>query len=234
MSNPIDHPGGPHYVTRSGWLRAAVLGGNDGIISVAALIVGVAAADASPTAVMIAGIAGLSAGATSMAAGEYVSVSSQSDIERADIVREADALEKFPDAEFDELVDIYQKRGLTEETARCVAQELTHADALGAHLRDELGMVEGLEANPLQAAFLSALAFSLAGAIPLLAAGAAPADRVVSAVLISTVLSLAVLGSIGAKLGGAPIIRAVLRVVILGLFALAVTFGVGWLFNVTV
>ena len=222
MSNPSAHPDDPHYLERSGWLRAAILGGNDGIISVSALIMGIAASGASPSAIMIAGIAGLSAGATSMAAGEYVSVSSQSDIERADIKREA------------QLVAIYEQRGLSVSTARQVAAELTEKDDLGAHLRDELGLVDALKANPLQAALVSALTFTAGAAVPLLAVWLSPADLIVRAVLIATLLSLATLGAIGAKLGGAPIGRAPLRLTLLGVMALGVTFGIGTLFDVAV
>ncbi|TDE36041.1 VIT1/CCC1 transporter family protein [Antarcticimicrobium sediminis] len=228
------HPGEPHYITRSGWLRAAVLGANDGVVSVSSLIVGVAAADPSPNAVIIAGIAGLTAGAMSMAAGEYVSVSSQSDTERADIAREADALEKFPEAELAELASIYREKGLCEETALVVAKELTEHDALGAHVRDELGLSEVHAANPLQAAFTSGVTFSVAAAIPLLAAFLAPAGSIIPVVLVVTVIALAALGAFGAKAGAAPVLRATIRVVVWGVFAMAVTAGVGWLFGVSV
>lgn len=233
MSKPSAHPDDPHYLERSGWLRAAVLGGNDGIISVSALIVGIAASGASPSTILMAGIAGLSAGATSMAAGEYVSVSSQSDIERADILREAKALSDNPEAEYEELVDIYRHRGLSEATARQVATELTEKDQLEAHLRDELGLVDELKANPFQAAMVSALSFIIGAGVPLLSVWLAPPDKILMSVLIATILSLTTLGAIGAKLGGAPIGRAIVRVVALGLLALAVTFGVGTLFNVS-
>ena len=233
MSKPSAHPDDPHYLERSGWLRAAVLGGNDGIISVSALIVGIAASGASPSAILMAGIAGLSAGATSMAAGEYVSVSSQSDIERADILREAKALSDNPEAEYEELVDIYRHRGLSEATARQVATELTEKDQLEAHLRDELGLVDELKANPFQAAMVSAMSFIMGAGVPLLSVWLAPPDTILMSVLIATILSLTTLGAIGAKLGGAPIGRAIVRVVALGLLALAVTFGVGTLFNVS-
>ena len=233
MSKPSAHPDDPHYLERSGWLRAAVLGGNDGIISVSALIVGIAASGASPSTILMAGIAGLSAGATSMAAGEYVSVSSQSDIERADILREAKALSDNPEAEYEELVDIYRHRGLSEATARQVATELTEKDQLEAHLRDELGLVDELKANPFQAAMVSALSFIMGAGVPLLSVWLAPPDTILMSVLIATILSLTTLGAIGAKLGGAPIGRAIVRVVALGLLALAVTFGVGTLFNVS-
>jgi VIT1/CCC1 family predicted Fe2+/Mn2+ transporter len=234
MPQASAHPGDPHYVMRSGWLRAAVLGANDGVVSVASLIVGVAAADPNPGAVIIAGIAGLSAGAMSMAAGEYVSVSSQSDTERADIARETQALQELPDAELAELAAIYREKGLSEDTALIVAKELTEKDALGAHVRDELSLSEVHAANPLQAAFTSGLTFSIAAAIPLLAAFAAPAGSIIPVVLVVTVVTLAALGALGAKAGAAPILRATLRVVVWGIFAMAVTAGVGWLFGVSV
>ncbi len=234
MPQASAHPGTPHYITRSGWLRAAVLGANDGVVSISSLIVGVAAADPSPSAVIIAGIAGLSAGAMSMAAGEYVSVSSQSDTERADIAREAKALRELPDAELAELAAIYQEKGLSEETALVVAKELTANDALGTHVRDELGLSEVHAANPIQAAVTSGVTFSIAAAIPLLAAVAAPAGSIIPVVLVVTVITLAALGALGAKAGGAPVLRATLRVVMWGVFAMAVTAGVGWLFGVSV
>lgn len=234
MPQASAHPDDPHYVSRSGWLRAAVLGANDGVVSVASLIVGVAAADPNPSTVVVAGIAGLSAGAMSMAAGEYVSVSSQSDTERADIARETDALKELPEAELAELAAIYREKGLSKETALIVAKELTEHDALGTHVRDELGLSEVHAANPLQAAFTSGLTFSVAAAIPLLAAFAAPAGSIIPVVLVVTVITLAVLGALGAKAGAAPVLRATFRVVIWGVFAMAVTAGVGWLFGVSV
>lgn len=234
MPEASAHPGDPHYITRSGWLRAAVLGANDGVVSVSSLIVGVAAADPNPSAVVIAGVAGLSAGAMSMAAGEYVSVSSQSDTERADIERETKALEELPEDELAELAAIYREKGLSPETARLVAKELTEHDAIGTHVRDELGLSEAHAANPIQAAFTSGATFSVAAAIPLLAALAAPADSIIPVVLVVTVITLAALGALGAKAGAAPVLRATLRVVMWGVFAMAVTAGVGWLFGVTV
>ncbi len=234
MPDASAHPGEPHYITRSGWLRAAVLGANDGVVSVSSLIVGVAAANPDPSAVIIAGVAGLSAGAMSMAAGEYVSVSSQSDTERADIARETQALQDFPDEELAELAAIYQEKGLSEETALVVAKELTAHDALGAHVRDELGLSDVHTANPLQAAFTSGVTFSVAAAIPLLAAFLAPAGSIIPVVLVVTVFALAALGAMGAKAGAAPILRATIRVVVWGVFAMAVTAGVGWLFGVSV
>lgn len=234
MANASAHPGDPHYIMRSGWLRAAVLGANDGVVSVSSLIVGVAAADATPSAVIVAGIAGLSAGAMSMAAGEYVSVSSQSDTERADIARETEALRDLPEAELTELAEIYQEKGLSEDTALLVARELTAHDALGAHVRDELGLSEIHAANPLQAAITSGLTFSAAAAVPLLAAYAAPAGSIIPVVLVITVIALAALGALGARAGAAPVLRATVRVVVWGLFAMAVTAGVGRLFGVSV
>lgn len=234
MPKASAHPGDPHYITRSGWLRAAVLGANDGVVSVSSLIVGVAAADPSPSTVLIAGIAGLSAGAMSMAAGEYVSVSSQSDTERADIAREAKSLREFPRAELAELAAIYREKGLSAETALTVAEELTAKDALGAHVIDELGLSAAHAAKPLQAAFTSGLTFSVAAAVPLLAAFLSPANAIIPIVLVVTVITLAVLGALGAKAGAAPVLRATLRVVMWGIFAMAITAGVGWLFGVSV
>lgn len=234
MTDTTAHPGEPHYVNRSGWLRAAVLGANDGIVSVSSLIVGVAAANAEPGAVVIAGIAGLAAGAMSMAAGEYVSVSSQSDTERADIAREEDALRDFPDEELAELASIYRERGLSETTAMVVAKELTEKDALGAHVRDELGLSEIHTANPLLAAFASGVTFSVAASIPLLGAMFAPTGQILPVVLTVTVLALAALGALGAIAGAAPILRATARVVTWGVLAMAVTAGVGALFGISI
>ncbi|MGB0921437.1 MAG: VIT1/CCC1 transporter family protein [Alphaproteobacteria bacterium] len=234
MSEISAHPDELHYITRTGWLRAAVLGANDGVVSVSSLIVGVAAADPSPGTVMIAGIAGLSAGAMSMAAGEYVSVSSQADTERADIEREKKALKEHPKAELQELAAIYEEKGLSQDIALVVAKELTEKDALGTHLRDELGLTDAHSANPLQAALASGTTFCLAAAIPLLAAYLAPAGQTIPVVLGVTVLALAALGALGAKAGAAPVLRAVIRVVFWGVCAMAVTAGVGTLFGVAV
>ena len=234
MDNPSAHPDDPHYITRNGWLRAAVLGANDGIVSVSALVVGVAASGPDPRMILIAGVAGLVAGAMSMAAGEYVSVSSQADTERADIKREEMALRDTPDAEFEELVEIYRSRGLSSETARTVAQELSEKDALAAHVREELGLSDIHSANPLQAAIASGLTFSVAAAIPVLAAFFAPSALIVPTVLVVTVAALAGLGALGAKAGGAPLLPATFRVVGWGGIAMAMTAGVGWLFGVAV
>lgn len=232
--DPSAHPESPHMINRANWLRAAVLGANDGIVSVSALIVGVAAADPANTrGILIAGMAGLAAGAMSMAAGEYVSVSSQSDIERADIARERHALDTMPEQELAELAAIFEARGMTRETALRAAQECTEHDALGAHVREELGLHEATQANPLQAAFASAATFSVAAAVPVLAAVLAPMGMVIPVVLIVTVLALAVLGAVGARTGGAPMGPAVTRVLVWGIFAMAITMGVGRIFGVT-
>lgn len=223
-----------HYLNRAGWLRAAVLGANDGIVSVSSLIVGVAAANPSQGAVLVAGAAGLAAGAMSMAAGEYVSVSSQSDVERADIARERQALIDTPDAEQTELASIYESRGLSAETAALVARELTAKDALAAHVRDELGLSEVHSANPLQAAFASGVTFTVAAAIPLAAAVLAPAQNMIPVVVGATLVSLAALGAIGAQAGGAPKLRATARVLFWGAAAMAITAGVGRIFGVAV
>lgn len=223
-----------HFINRSGWLRAAVLGANDGIVSVSSLIVGVAAADPGPTAILVAGAAGLAAGAMSMAAGEYVSVSSQSDIERADIERERQALIDTPEAEEAELASIYEARGLSPATAALVARELSERDALGAHVRDELGLSEIHAANPLQAALASGLTFTLAAAVPLIAAVLAPAGQVIPVVVVATLLCLGALGAIGAHAGGAPRLPATLRVLFWGAAAMAITAGVGRVFGVAV
>ena len=223
-----------HYLDRAGWLRAAVLGANDGIVSVSSLIVGVAAADPSRAAILIAGAAGLAAGAMSMAAGEYVSVSSQADVERADITREKKALLDTPEAEERELASIYESRGLSKDTAALVARELTAKDALGAHVRDELGLSEVHTANPLQAAMASGLTFTVAAAVPLVAAALAPEGQIISAVVGTTLVSLAGLGALGAHAGGAPKLRATLRVLFWGAAAMAITAGVGRVFGVSV
>jgi VIT1/CCC1 family predicted Fe2+/Mn2+ transporter len=234
MTLPSAHDNEPHFITRSGWLRAAVLGANDGIVSISSLLVGVASADPSPRAVLIAGVAGLTAGAMSMAAGEYISVSSQSDIERADIGREKQALADDPHKEHAELIAIYEHRGLSAETAKLVADELTRHDALGSHVRDELGLSELHAANPLQAALASFATFSIAGGVPLVAAALSPVSYVVHVVLIVTILALVGLGIFGAKTGGAPIGPSLVRVVGWGMFAMAVTAGIGKLFGVSV
>ncbi|OBV09999.1 VIT family protein [Erythrobacter dokdonensis] len=234
MTSPSAHPDDPHYVHRTGWLRASVLGANDGIVSVSSLILGVAAATPEPDAVLVAGVAGLVAGAMSMAAGEFISVSSQADSERADIRREKKALVDTPEQELAELAAIYRDRGLSHETALIVARELSAKDALGAHVRDELGLTEELAARPLQAALASGVTFSAAAAIPLVAAWLAPADAIIAVVLTVSVVTLAILGAMGARAGGAPIVPATLRVLGWGIFAMAVTAAIGSLFGISV
>lgn len=231
---PSAHSDDPHYINRSGWLRAAVLGANDGIVSISSLVVGVASAEPSPKTVLLAGVAGLTAGAMSMAAGEYVSVSSQSDIEKADRQREEDALEHSPHEELRELAAIYEGRGLKSETAMVVAKELTEHDALGAHMRDELGLSEVHTANPVQAAFASGATFTLAGSIPLLGAALVPGHMIIWSVLIVTVFALGLLGALGARAGAAPLLPAITRVLGWGIFAMALTAAVGKLFGVAV
>lgn len=220
-------------INRSNWLRAAVLGANDGIVSVSSLIVGVAAADASPHAILIAGAAGLAAGAMSMAAGEYVSVSSQSDIEQADLDRERDALARMPEEELAELAAIFESRGMTAATAMQAAREVTAHDALAAHAREELGIHDVNHANPLQAAMASLVTFAVAAAVPVLAALLAPAGMVIPVVLVVTLVSLAALGALGAHAGGARLLPATIRVLVWGAFAMAVTMGVGRIFGIS-
>lgn len=195
MDDPSAHLDDPHYINRAGWLRAAVLGGNDGIVSVASLIVGVAAATPDREAVLIAGVAGLVAGARSMAAGEYISVSSRADLEKADTEREREVLEISPGAEFEELVEIYKERGLKHETACSVAEELTAIDPLQAHLRDELGLSDERAAQPTLAAFASAATFSVAAAVPVLCAALAPQSAIIASVIGVSLLALAILGA---------------------------------------
>jgi len=216
-----------HLSHRAGWLRAAVLGADDGILSIASLVLGVAAAGLSRSAIVTAGIAGLVAGAMSMAAGEYVSVSSQRDVERADIARERRELEMSPEEELAELAGIYQGRGLSEALALEVARELSSGDRLAAHARDELGFELDQLARPRQAALASAISFATGGVVPLVAIALAPASvRVVVAVLV-TLVALAALGITGARLGGAPQAPAVVRVMFWGALAMGVTMGIG-------
>ena len=216
-----------HYVNRAGWLRAAVLGANDGIISTASLIVGVAAAAGSRGEILTAAIAGWAAGAMSMAAGEYVSVSSQADSEAADLEREQRALTERPAEEKEELAHIYEERGLKPKLAERVAGELMAKDALAAHARDELGFAEGAGAKPIEAAFASALAFSVGAAAPTLAAFLAPQGAIVKAVPAASLVFLVALGALGAWAGGAPMVRPALRVGFWGALAMAVTAGIG-------
>ncbi len=223
-----------HMVHRIGWLRAAVLGANDGIVSTSSLVVGVATAGTGRTEVLIAGLAGLVAGAMSMAAGEYVSVSSQTDAERADLSRERRELAETPDAELEELTGIYEARGLSRDLAEKVAVQLTERDALGSHARDELGISATVTAHPTQAALVSAMTFAVGAVVPLLVAMLAPPAQIVPFVAVATLLSLAILGGLGATAGGAGVLRGALRVTFWGALAMAATALVGSLFGVTV
>ncbi len=223
-----------HLVARIGWLRAAVLGANDGIVSTGSLIVGVAAAAARPSDILIAGVAGLVAGAMSMAAGEYVSVSSQSDTEKADLAREQAELTKDPQAEHAELAAIYVARGLSAATADAVATQLTARGALQAHARDELGLSDTTTARPIQAAFTSAATFTVGAAAPLLICALAPARMLAAAVSIGSLIVLAVLGAVGAMAGGAPVWRASVRVTFWGAMAMALTAAIGRLVGMAV
>ncbi len=222
-----------HMVHRIGWLRAAVLGANDGLVSTASLVVGVAAAGSGRPEILIAGLAGLVAGSMSMAAGEYVSVSSQTDAEQADIAREAGELESMPEAELYELTQIYVGRGLDEDLAGKVAIQLTEKDALGAHSRDELGISETVTAHPVQAAIVSALTFAVGAVIPLIVAWIAPAAQITLTVAASAIVALMVLGALGASAGGAGMAKGAIRVTFWGALAMAVTAGVGMIFGVS-
>ena len=220
-----------HRSDRIGWLRASVLGANDGIVSTASLVVGVAAAAASRQDVLVAGVAGLVAGAFSMAAGEYVSVSSQADTEKADLARERQELATQPEAEEDELTAIYVRRGLTPDMARTVARQLTASGALAAHARDELALTDELAARPLQAALASAATFAVGASMPLLTAAIAPLVGLVPIVSAVSLLSLALLGGLAAFAGGAPVVAGAVRVTFWGALAMGLTAGVGALFG---
>lgn len=223
-----------HLVDRVGWLRAAIMGANDGIVSTASLIVGVAAASVTRDTIVLAGVAGMVAGAMSMAAGEYVSVSSQSDLEKADIERETTELENDPVAELHELASIYRRRGLDRELAMTVAQQMTDHDALGAHVRDELGLSEVSTARPVQAAATSALTFALGAALPLGTAMIVPLPALSISVAVAALVALAILGGLGARAGGANVVRATLRVTFWGAFAMAITSLIGHAFDVMI
>ncbi|HVY87549.1 MAG TPA: VIT family protein [Hyphomonadaceae bacterium] len=223
-----------HVGTRTGWLRAAVLGANDGILSTASLVVGVAASGASQQSVLISGVAGLVAGAMSMAAGEYVSVSSQADAENADLAREKRELHEEPEAERQELTQIYVDRGLDRDLARQVADQLTARNALEAHARDELGINEFTTARPIQAAFASALSFSVGAAMPIIVAALSPRDVLGAAVAIATAPMLTLLGYLGARAGNSNVVKPMIRVTLWGLIAMAAAALVGKLFNVQV
>jgi VIT1/CCC1 family predicted Fe2+/Mn2+ transporter len=223
-----------HLIKRIGWLRAAVLGANDGIVSTASLIVGVASAAATQNDILIAGVAGLVAGAMSMAAGEYVSVSSQSDTEQADLSREGKELHENSGFELNELADVYVKRGVEQVLAREIAQQLMAKDALSAHARDELGISEISAARPVQAALTSAATFSLGAAMPLLMVVVSPADFLVPIVFGASLGFLALLGAIGARAGGANVLRATMRMTFWGALAMALTAGIGKVFGAIV
>jgi vacuolar iron transporter family protein len=223
-----------HYADRIGWLRAAVLGANDGIVSTASLVVGVAASNAPRHAVLVAGVAGLVAGAMSMAAGEYVSVSSQADTEKADLQRETAELREEPEHELKELASIYEKRGLDPALAHQVADALTKHDALGAHARDELGLTETHTARPIQAALASASTFAIGAALPLLVVLASPRPALIPTVSVSALVLLAVMGAMAARAGGANLLSGTIRVTFWGALAMAATAAVGALFGTTV
>lgn len=223
-----------HYINRSNWLRAAVLGANDGIISVSSLAIGVAAASSSREPILLATLAGLVAGAISMAAGEYVSVSSQTDIEKADIEREAKELKDMPEIELKLLAKIYEKRGLKRETALLVAKEFSEKDALAAHVRDELGITEVSQAKPLQAAFASGASFLAGGVLPFLVTLLAPIHLMEYFLYGLTIVFLAILGVFSAKTGGSSIKPAVLRIVIWGTIAMGLSAFVGYLFGIKI
>jgi VIT1/CCC1 family predicted Fe2+/Mn2+ transporter len=230
----IDNYLDPHYIHRSNWLRAAVLGANDGIISISSLAIGVATASATRDPIVLATVAGLVAGALSMAAGEYVSVSSQTDIEKADIEREMKELKDMPDAEMNILAQIYERRGLKKETAQQVAKELSEFDALGAHLRDELGLNEITKANPIQAAFASGAAFTFGGVLPLLVALLAPVKTMEYYLYGFTIISLIILGAVAAKTGGSDVKKAIIRIVVWGSIAMGLSALTGYIFGVSV
>jgi VIT1/CCC1 family predicted Fe2+/Mn2+ transporter len=222
-----------HKRGRISWLRAAVLGSNDAIISTSGLMIGVASANASRDAILISGVAGLFAGAMSMAVGEFVSVSSQKDAEHADIAREKYELATAPEAELQELAGIYAARGLDKDLAMQVARQLSERDGLGAHLRDELGIEENSRARPVQAAVVSAVSFAAFALLPIIGLLIAPASWRKSSIAIVTLASLAILGALGGRISGASLVRSTLRVTIGGAFAMAVTAGIGHLFGVS-
>lgn len=223
-----------HYIHKSNWLRAAVLGANDGILSTASIAIGVAAASSTREPIVLATVAGLVAGALSMAAGEYVSVSSQTDVESADIEREKIELHEMPELELQRLAEIYESRGLTKETALIVARELTEKDALAAHVRDELGINEMNQANPIQAAFASGASFTIGGLLPLLVTLVLPLENLEFSLYGFSIIFLVLLGGMAAKTGGSNIGRAVIRITFWGTIAMGLTALVGHLFGVNV
>ena len=223
-----------HYIQRSNWLRAAVLGANDGILSTASLAIGVAAASNMRGPIILATLAGLVAGALSMAAGEYVSVSSQTDVEKADIEREKQELKDMPEIELQRLADIYEKRGLQKETALTVAKELSEHDALASHVRDELGINEISKAKPIQAAFASGAAFTIGGILPLLVSLFLPLRNIEFSLYGFALFFLIILGAVAAKTGGSSVRKAIIRITFWGTVAMGLTALVGYLFNVNV
>jgi len=232
MANKTDDYLAPHFVQRSNWLRAAVLGANDGILSTASLAIGVAAASQLREPVVLATVAGLIAGALSMAAGEYVSVSSQTDIEKADIEREMKELKEMPEVELERLAEIYRKRGLKTETAMAVAKELTEHDALGAHLRDELGLNEISQAKPIQTALASCASFAAGGILPLLVILFMPLKHMEYSLYVFAIVFLIILGILAAKTGGSNIKKAIIRITFWGTAAMGFTALAGYLFGV--
>lgn len=231
MTNTTNDYLAKHYVQRSNWLRAAVLGANDGILSTASLAIGIAAASNLREPIVIATVAGLVAGALSMAAGEYVSVSSQTDIEKADIIREKQELKEMPEIELERLAEIYVKRGLRKETAITVAKELTQYDVLAAHMRDELGINKISQAKPIQAAFASGASFTVGGVLPLLVTLILPVRNMEYYLYGFAIIFLIILGSLAAKAGGSNIIKAVARITFWGTAAMGLTAFVGYLFE---
>ncbi|MFN3342153.1 MAG: VIT family protein [Flavobacteriales bacterium] len=224
----------PHYIQRSNWLRAAVLGANDGILSISSLAIGVAAATDERAPLVLATVAGLVAGALSMAAGEYVSVSSQTDVEKADIQREEKELEEMPELELKRLAEIYEKRGLKPETAIVIAKELTAYDALGAHMRDELGLNEVTQAKPLQAALASGISFTVGGILPFLVALTLPLNYIEYSLYIFAIIFLIIMGIVAARAGGSNTGKAIVRITFWGTTAMALTALVGNVFGVNV
>jgi vacuolar iron transporter family protein len=233
MEEQTDDYLAPHFVQRSNWLRAAVLGANDGILSTASLAIGIAAASETREPIVLATLAGLVAGALSMAAGEYVSVSSQTDVETADILREKQELEEMPEIELERLAEIYENRGLKKETALTVARELTAHDALGAHMRDELGINEITQAKPIQAAFASGASFTIGGLLPLLVTLFIPVRTMEFYLYGFAIVFLVILGSLAAKTGGSSVLKAIVRITFWGTAAMGLTALVGYLFGVT-
>lgn len=234
MTNETEDYLAPHYVQRSNWLRAAVLGANDGILSTASLAIGITAASSTREPIILASVAGLVAGALSMAAGEYVSVSSQTDVEKADVIREQQELNEMPEIELERLAKIYEGRGLKKETALIVAKELTEHDALGAHMRDELGINEITQANPIQAALASGASFTVGGALPVLVSLFLPLKTMEYSLYAFAIVFLIVLGALAAKTGGSSIGKAVVRITFWGTAAMGLSALVGYLFGVSV